>query len=207
MTSKNPVLLFEGEFGRQVALRLATRVPEVAIHPFGEATANFAKAILGAGFILVALGRRRPTLCDALDKACRSARVPWSAAVLESVELFSGPVVVPDGPCYSCFRRRLRSHWMIPARESAWERALESADTESQGSGFPPAAAQLAAVNLAMDMRDGEAAAGRLRIVNLIHLGVEEERVVRVHNCERCGRERGSRRFVDDLARELDGWL
>ena len=114
--------------------------------------------------------------------------------------LLCGPAVVPGGPCYGCYRRR----WLawVPAidREQALEAAW-GANSERGIHGFLPAAVTMASTSLLLDAHDGGPAGGRLRIVNLIRMEIEETRVVPVHGCTRCGlrRKPGGARFVDRL--------
>jgi bacteriocin biosynthesis cyclodehydratase domain-containing protein len=196
----NEMILFvEGPFGGAVAERLQEDAA-VRIFPLAASESQFAEIVADADSVGAALWRPYVTQLDALDEACAAARKSWSAAVLDRETLLCGPAVVPGGPCYSCFRRR----WLawVPALER--EQALDAAwaDPARGIHGFVPAAVTMAAASLRLDARDGRAAAGRVRLINLLNMDVQETRVVPVHACPRCGTSYQSRgaRFVERIA-------
>jgi bacteriocin biosynthesis cyclodehydratase domain-containing protein len=174
---------------------------ETALRP---ALPDLADSILGAGFVAVAAWRRCPDACSLIDEACARAGIPWSSVLLDGSELVSGPVVVPGrGPCWSCYRRRLSAHTPAIERARHLDQAY-AADPSLGPGGFLPAMVEAAAAGLLRDRLDGETAAGRVRIVDVLSGEVLETRVVRVHGCVRCGRSRGGARYVEALAPIVD---
>src|SRR5690349_3042415 len=98
---KEMILFVEGPFGAAVAERLQESAT-VRVHPLAASEPRFAELIAEADFVAAALWRPYVAQLDALDQACAAARKSWSSTVLDREVLFSGPAVVPGGPCYSC---------------------------------------------------------------------------------------------------------
>ena len=181
------LLLFaEGAWGLEVANRVVQLAPSTSVLSLVKSAGSFASLIHSRAFVGVALWRRYPDEEDRLDAACAQEVIAWSGVVLEETHLRCGPVVVPGrGACYACYRKRWMSHAMFPERERAVEEAYAN-DASLGIRGFTPSSVRIAAAALLLDREEAERAPGRLRLIDLIHCGVEETRVVRVHGCGRC---------------------
>lgn len=203
------VLFSEGKFGRAVAERLRVTSPGVMALPLLASLGALDELVAQASFVGVALWRPYPQAMHALDKACARHGVAWSSVTLEGKFLTMGPLVVPGGgACYLCYAKRRATHWAQPDREQALDAAYRS-DLESGCEGFPPGSVTIAATALRLDRADTNTGAGRVRTLDLLHCVIEETRVVRVHDCERCGQplqplQRGER-YVRHLRAALEG--
>lgn len=180
------IIFAEGDFGRAVAGALARRTPAHE-HSLVAARGRFDDLVRGAHFVAVALWRRYDSVVEELGQACARAAIPWSLAMQSDQHLLCGPLVVPPrGACFRCFSRRYLAHHPGADRELALARAYDK-DPALGVAGFLPPVVSLAAAALRDDARALEAAAGRVRRIDVLTGEVVDTRVVRVHGCELCG--------------------
>jgi bacteriocin biosynthesis cyclodehydratase domain-containing protein len=205
MTIHDPIVFSEGRFGAAVAAGLAAELPLRNQGSLVAALPRLQELLRGAGFAAVALWRPYRFALDQLDEACARARVPWSLVVLDRARLQCGPVVSPGrAPCHRCVERRLQAHWRAHDREDALEGALAANDALGID-GFLPGAVGVAVAALRLDAREHAAAAGRMRITDLLHGTCEETRAVGVHGCSRCARTGAApERYVEHLRRWME---
>lgn len=195
------LILFEGDFGATVAeefRRLKGGASESV--RLREAMAEPVPYLRGVDFVGLAAWRPYEDSAIALGSLLAPNSVPWSSAVIEGSVLRQGPVIPSSGrPCYSCYRRRLQTHWSQAEREQAIEGAYRR-DPDSGLAGYMSGMVTLAAAGLLLDGAESSLRPGRLRYVDVMSLHLEETRVVRVHGCSTCAPgDQPTDRFVRDL--------
>lgn len=196
---KHLLVLVAGSFGAAVAAALG-RSRAVRIAPLDHAALD--PLLDGASFVAVASWRRDLEASERVDAACARAHVAWSQAFLDGPELISGPVVVPGGPCFACYRRRWLTHVEMLDRERALDAAY-AADSSCGPKGWLPGLADAAAAGLLADCDDGSQAAGRVRWFDALSGHVGETRVIPVWRCQRCGTASGPERYVEHIVAAL----
>jgi len=200
------LVLTEGAFGGAVAAALTAALPDVVVHPLSRLD-ELEPSLALVDAVLVALWRRYDRACDRVDVACRRAGVRWSQAVLHEAYLQVGPLVAPDaGPCFACYQRRALAHEPALEAEQALARAY-ARDPRLGVPGYLPATAALAAHLLARQATE-VSAEGRLVRVHVLDGQIVDTQVVRIHGCDRCGRDgeraTGGDRFVRELIPALE---
>lgn len=169
-----------------VAESFAKCVPNLRVLALTACRTNFDVVVRDASFVAVALWRPYVRDCESLDSVCARYSTPWSAAVVESSVLVIGPLIVPRaGPCYSCYRKRLKSHSSDRLREELLDRSYAADDTVGP-EGFVPSSVAIATASLLLDLNQTTVAHGRLRRVDLLTCDLAESRVIRIHGCDRC---------------------
>lgn len=191
------LVLVEGRFGEAVAARLTQTRDRVHVERVLSALPSLEAALDDVDFVAVVTWRPYPAALDTVDAAC-AGRIPWSGVTLAGRCLVTGPLVVPGGPCYDCYRKRLWSHLAHPERQHALEAALD-ADDNLGCAGFPPGSVAVATAALALDRAETGTGAGRVRRLDLVHGDMTQSQVVRVHGCTRCGHDEAGVRYVSRL--------
>ena len=117
--------------------------------------------------------------------------------------IVSGPVVVPGGPCFACYRRRWLTHVSTLDRERVLDEAYGS-DPALGPAGWLPGLADAAAAGLLANRADGASAAGRVRWFDTLSAQFNETRVVAIGGCARCGKDTGPERYTARLVPVLE---
>ncbi|WP_214326794.1 TOMM precursor leader peptide-binding protein [Nonomuraea sediminis] len=96
-------------FGHAVAARLRAADPTALVHHVDDGT--HPSLWPHADVIVLAAGRERLGLAEAVDRAAHAWRVPWFGVHPSAGELRCGPVVIPGRTaCHACYLRRREQH-------------------------------------------------------------------------------------------------
>jgi bacteriocin biosynthesis cyclodehydratase domain-containing protein len=203
------IVLTAGTFGQAVAQRIQAERP-IATMALPSDEADLAPIVERHDFIALALWRPYVSTCRTLDDLCFRAGCRWSMAEVSDTRLSCGPLMWPgQGPCYHCYHKRWSSHHPAPDRELALSHAYAN-DPTLGPAGFIPPMVEIAAAALMQDAEAPPAAAGRLRVVDILTAAVLETEVIGVHRCPRCRPARDDvpgQRFTDRLAPALEALL
>lgn len=185
-----------GDFGRAVASSMQAYFPD-ALTTHLDRGPLLSNMLPLARVHVLAAWRPVPAMAAELDGVAFAWKVPWLPVVYEHPYVRIGPLVVPGkGPCYTCFRNRLKQHSsraeLIEAVSAAYDR-----DPELGPKGFFPPMARLAAAAAAEVLREldrsPEREAGVVRQINVLYGRAQKHHVVGVHGCPRCGLQRDER--------------
>ncbi|MER5885342.1 TOMM precursor leader peptide-binding protein [Streptomyces sp. NPDC001941] len=205
--SRTPLhTVWTGDFGREVAVRLAslTGAPHDRTDPPATGRARWPHA----GLRVVAAWRGDPALFEELAAYQAALGVPWLPVVHEFPAIRVGPLVVPGrGPCHGCYVRRRAQHDRSPGTRTAL-RASAERDAGAGVRGFTAAqamvAAGLAGRLIADSVDDRGAHAGTVLVYDVLTRGLLADTVLGVHGCAECGTpphpDDGWRHLADDLA-------
>ncbi|MGW5124036.1 TOMM precursor leader peptide-binding protein [Streptomyces sp. NPDC004069] len=140
-----------------------------------------------SGPVVLAAWRPEPALFRRLDSMAHEAGRSWLPVVLETAVVRVGPLVRPaQAPCFRCYERR-RSQHDLQAPITALLKHRYDRDPSLGPGGFLPHHARAAAA-VAAAYADGAPGTGPglVSTVRLREWGVDADRVVPWHGCERC---------------------
>lgn len=185
-----------GEFGHAVATELAAVWPSTSVTS-APGLRIWTAELPVADLYVLAAWRPIPTLAAILDDVAHAWRVPWLPIVAEHPLVRIGPTVVPGaGPCYGCFRGRLRQHSLSPEVDRVLDSVYQYRP-EPGPSGYLPSTATLVAMAAADALeacvRAPDREAGRVRQYDIVAQRATTGRAVGVHGCARCGLQRDER--------------
>ena len=201
------LILSAGSFGRAVGEFISARAPSARLAAMPADVTAIDGLIDGAAFVAVAAWRPYHAAFEHIDDLCFDRRLGWSLAELHGQRLTLGPCVVPGaGACYHCYRQRWNVHHPAPDRELVLEEAY-ARNPDMGPAGFIAPLVAIAGAALLQDAAGGAAAAGRLRLVDVLTGSMLATEVIGVHGCPRCRpRPAGpaGARFVDRLVPAIE---
>ncbi|GAB3042199.1 TOMM precursor leader peptide-binding protein [Natronobiforma cellulositropha] len=171
-------------------------------------------AVSGADFVVYAGDRPRPQLTDTINRVAHETKTAWSSVQIHGFDGIVGPTVFPgETACYRCFEKRQLSNVV---NNVGYERYAEYVDdaadaVQARVPGFSRLLAGYLVLDLANVLPFGTGyTAGRVFVVDGIHLSVECNDVLKYPRCEVCGKPRGESvsQFitVDDI-RDAGNWV
>ncbi|MDF5757592.1 TOMM precursor leader peptide-binding protein [Spongiactinospora sp. TRM90649] len=178
----------------------AVRVADLAVAAIGDFGAEVARVLREEGATPldphrpILTGRRaavllswrpEPDACEALDRACFAAGVPWLPVTIEHPYLVAGPwTSPPGGPCLRCLRRRRAQHDTRAGLRAKVEDAYRR-DEALGVYGHLPHHRRLAEALVRLMVAN--AVPGQVHLTHLLTMRSATQRLLPVHGCERCG--------------------
>lgn len=217
LESNRVLVVSPGDLGAQVANDLRTfDVEEIGmLDPLSPNTTpepddaiafdrdNLEAAVAAADLVVYTASRPYPDVEARIDEAAHDHGTPWTSARINGFDGFVGPTVFPgETGCYRCFEQRMLATFQEPHRYQVFlQHMAENSDTAQLQL---PGLGRMLAGYLMMDIGNLLAfgtgyTAGRVFVVDGMHLSVECNDVLKLPRCDRCGKERGDARsqFTD----------
>jgi len=147
--------------------------------------------------LIVLTSQMQASTLDDINLACLKTGTPWLPVDLYSGPSCSlGPLVIPgNGPCYECYRSRLRSNLGVYA--DAYDEFIEFQRLKRINVahyGMLPAGIDIAFAFICLEALklvtqfQVPACLGHNVVVDLIHLDVQRHRVLQIPRCPACSR-------------------